>query len=128
MIHKTTILGLIALISGVSVSAAPWWDDFPRMVDTRLPTTVSNYHGNFAMSGYGNDPTWGTFFQANGISNEANFEVFQNAGMKHIYYSETYGTTTAIVSELGAWDETNLTPILHHHWWWQYYGGGTIRW
>ena len=111
--------------------ASPWWDDFPRMVDSASVATVSNYHGSFAMNGNGNDPAWGTFFQADQIRlRTANIAAFQNAGLKQIYYSETYGQSVALVAELGAWDETNPTPILHHFWnWnWQNYGGGSIRW
>ncbi len=48
--------------------------------------------------------------------------------MKQIGYFETYGQSYSLVSELGAWDQTNLTPVLHTHWGWQNYAGGTTRW
>ena len=122
-----TGLAVSALAS--AVSATPWWDDFPRMVSAKDVATVTNQHGSFAMNANGQDPSWGTFFQADGISKKTvSIAAFQNAGLKQIGYFETYGQSYCLVSELGAWDETNLTPILHHHWNWQNYSGGTIRW
>ena len=115
--------------SAVLSHAAPWWDDFPRMVNASDVATVNTYHGNFAMNGHGNDPSWGIFFQAHGISTKTmQIAAFQNAGIKQIGYFETYGQSYCLVAELGAWDETNLTPVLKTHWSWQSYGGGTIRW
>jgi len=117
------------LSSTISLPYAPWWDDFPRMVDANDVATVDNYHGNFAMNGHGHDPSWGTFFQAHDISTKTTqIAAFQNAGMKQIGYFETYGQSYSLVAELGAWDETNLTPVLRTHWSWQNYSGGTIRW
>ncbi|MFV1996036.1 MAG: hypothetical protein ACC661_11430, partial [Verrucomicrobiales bacterium] len=128
----SSILIPVLFLAGItpdSASAAPWWDDFPRMVGAADVATVSNYNGSFAMNGNGQDPSWGTFFQADGIQgNASNIAAFQNAGLKQIGYFETYGQSYCLVSELGAWDETNLTPILRHYWSWVNYGGGTIRW
>jgi len=129
MPYRTTIIGLAVLLAGVAASASPWWEDFPRMVDSTSVSTVSNHHGSFAMTGNGNDPAWGTFFQADQIRlRSGNIAAFQAAGLKQIYYTETYGQSVALVAELGAWNETDPTPVLHHFWNWQNYGGGTIRW
>ena len=92
----------IALFAGLAVSnalAGPWWDDFPRMVNAGDVATVTNLNGNFAMNGHGQDPSWGTFFQADGISRKTSqIAAFQNAGMKQIGYFETYGQSYCLVS------------------------------
>ncbi|MGE4488780.1 MAG: thrombospondin type 3 repeat-containing protein, partial [Kiritimatiellales bacterium] len=91
--------------------------------------TVSNYHGNIGMNANGQDPGWGTYFQRVGISNNATkITAFQNAGVKQIAYFETYGDSSCFVAELGSWNETNLTPVLHIYWNWANYNGGTVRW
>ena len=132
MKNKTRVSIWIAWVVGMTAgaaSAAEWWNDFPRMVDARSPSAVTDYHGGFAFSMYGTDPAWGTFYQAHGIDlNANNFTAFENAGMKHVCYTETYGQTIAHVTEPGAWNGSDLTPVLHHYWNWQEYSGGTIRW
>ncbi len=76
-----TVLAVSALAS--AVSAAPWWDDFPRMVDANSVQTVSDHHGTIVMNTVGEDPTWGTFFQRHGIvASAANAKAFQAAGIK----------------------------------------------
>ena len=113
----------------MSLPDAPWWDDFPRLVNAGDVATVDTNNGNCAMNGHGQDPSWGTFFQAHGISTRTmQIAAFQNAGIKQIGYFETYGQSYCLVAELGAWDETNLTTVLTTHWGWQNYGGGTTRW
>lgn len=108
---------------------SPWWDDFPRMVSSPNVAGVTGANGSFAMNANAQDPSWGTFFQASGIAGKsASIASFQNAGLKQIGYFETYGQSYSLVAELGAWDETNLSPVLRTHWNWQNYGGGTIRW
>jgi hypothetical protein len=123
-----TVLAASALVS--NALATPWWDDFPRMVSSANNVSdVTDLNGGFGMNGHGQDPSWGTFFQADGISRKTSkIAAFQNAGMKQIGYFETYGQSYCLVSELGAWDETNLTPVLRTHWSWKNYSGGTIRW
>jgi len=122
-----TVLAASALASGAW--AGPWWDDFPRMVEDNAVSVVSNCHGNAAMNGMGQDPTWGTFYQRNGIVHStAQAKAFQNAGIKQIGYYEAYGQNYCLIAELGAWDQTNLTPVLHHYWNWSEYAGGTTRW
>ncbi|MEA2069021.1 MAG: hypothetical protein U9P12_07465, partial [Verrucomicrobiota bacterium] len=119
------------LLAG-SCYAQPWWDDFPRMVSdstSQQLAVTTNFHGNINMNAHGQDPTWGTFFQADGISRRTSWiEAFQGTGIKQIGYFETYGQSYCLVAELGAWDGTNLTPVLHHHWSWASYSGGTTRW
>lgn len=125
---KKVIPGLLAVAA--SCVAAPWWDDFPRMVgNANSVAAVESLNGGFAMGKYAEDPSWGTFFQANNISlRSSQGAEFANAGMKQIGYFETFGQSYCLVAELGAWDRTNLTPVLNHHWSWKSYGGGTIRW
>jgi autotransporter-associated beta strand protein len=108
---------------------SPWWEDFPRMVSSPDVATVTSLNGSFAMNANGQDPSWGTFYQASGIDNKAaSITAFQDAGLKQIGYFETYGQSYSLVAELGAWDEANLTDVLNTHWSWKNYGGGTIRW
>ncbi|QHI68833.1 hypothetical protein [Tichowtungia aerotolerans] len=127
---KKTVLASFAIAA--SCSAAPWWDDFPRIVSDSTSQQIhvtTNHHGNVNMNANGQDPSWGTFFQADGIVRKTSWiEKFQGAGLKQIGYFETYGQSYCLVAELEAWDQTNLTPILHHHWSWKSYSGGTIRW
>jgi hypothetical protein len=127
---KPFVLVGAAVAMGAAALAGPWWDDFPRMVSSASDVaTVTNLNGSFAMNGHAQDPGWGTFFQADGISKKVSqIAAFQSAGMKQIGYFETYGQSYCLVAELGAWDQTNLTPVLHTHWSWKNYAGGTIRW
>ncbi len=127
--NKRTLLLVWATWVVVAASAADWWDDFPRMVDCYSVSDFTNYHGSFAMNNAGRDPSWGIFFQQDDIVvHAAETAAFADAGIKQIGYFETYGTTASVVTELGAWDGVNATPVLHHHWNWQDYAGGTIRW
>ncbi len=126
--HKAMVSGLVFLVVG-AVSATPWWDNFPRLVDDNAVNVVSNYHGNIAMNGTGQDPCWGSFYQRTEIANNAaQTKAFEKAGIKQIGYFEAYGQNYCVVSELGEWNGTNLTPVLHQHWSWKDYGGGPIRW
>ncbi len=127
--NKARVVATVLLL-GASCGAGPWWDNFPRMVDDHAVNVVSNYHGNLAMNGVGQDPTWGTFYQRTEVVNSTvRSKAFQNAGIKQIGYYEAYGQNYCLVAELGTWDGTNLTPVLHHHWdWADYGGGGTVRW
>jgi hypothetical protein len=129
----STDLALFSVSSTLSlVPAAPWWDDFPRMVSSaNSVAAVTNLNGSFGMNGNAQDPSWGTFFQAYSISTKTgSIAEFQNAGMKQIGYFETYGQSYSLVAELAPepWDQTNLTEVLHSHWGWQSYDGGIIRW
>jgi hypothetical protein len=127
--HRLIVLGMGVLLVAGTALAAPWWDDFPRMVDDNAVSVVTNYHGNMAMNGCGQDPSWGTFYQRFGIeSGSARFKGFKQAGIKQIGYYEAFGQNYCLVAELGAWNGTNLTPVLHHHWSWANYGGGATRW
>jgi hypothetical protein len=77
----------------------------------------------------GQDPTWGTFFQrTSAADSEQTSAAFQNAGIKQIGYHEAYGQNYCLIAELGAWDGTNLTPVLHQYWTWTNEIGGTVRW
>lgn len=112
-------------------AAAPWWDNFPRIVNCTTTNVMTNYHGTVAFDDVAKDPSWGTFYQSYSIQlpvNVAEATNFVAAGMKQIAYFETYGQTYCPVIEIGAWNETNLTPIIHTHWSWRLYSGGTIRW
>ena len=122
------VMSTTCLMAGTAF-ASPWWDDFPRMVDDHAVGVVTNYHGNMAMNGCGQDPSWGTFYQKSGLmSGAARFDIFRKAGIKQIGYYEAFGQNYCLAAELGSWDQTNLTSVLHHHWDWANYGGGTTRW
>jgi hypothetical protein len=118
-----------ALLSCGSLSASPWWDEFPLWMDSRSVEEVSEYHGTVVMNATGADPGWGTFFQRHGIANRAEqTAAFHAAGVKQVSYFEAFGQSYCIAAELGPWDEVNLTPVLHNHWNWSGYGGGPVRW
>ena len=123
---------LAVVFCNICLAAGPWWEEFPRLVSDSTANAagvVSNYHGNAGMNANAQDPTWGTFFQRDGISRStAKIKSFQDAGIKQIAYFETYGQSYCLVAELGAWNETNLTPVLNTYWSWTSYHGGTIRW
>jgi len=132
--HKISLVAvaLTTLVCAAGAASAPWWDDFPRMVSdgstTQAVVTV-NHHAFINMNGNAQDPGWGTFFQRDGIVKSTNkIQTVKNAGLRQIGYFETFGTSYCPVSELGSWDGTNLTPVLHTHWSWANYAGGTIRW
>jgi hypothetical protein len=117
---------LVPVLGGIS-DAEPWWDRFPRMINTENPADVLDMNGTFAMNGNGNDPSWGTFFQAGGIRlDAARIASFQTQGLRQIGYFETYGNRYCLAAELGAWNETSLTPVLHTHWSWKKYGSPSI--
>jgi len=126
-------VAVVVLAGGLSLqttsAAGPWWDNFPRLVTDTSADTVTNYHGTIGMNGAANDPSWGTFFQADAIRINTNRTAqFQAAGLKQISYYETYGQSYCPVIEVGVWNGIDPTPILHTHWSWKAYGGGTIRW
>jgi hypothetical protein len=132
--HKTSrvAVALTTLVCAAGAASAPWWDDFPRMVSdsstTQAVVTV-NHHAFINMNANAQDPSWGTFFQRDGIVKGTNkIQAVKTAGLRQIGYFETFGTSYCPVSELGSWDGTNLTPVLHTHWSWTSYAGGTVRW
>jgi hypothetical protein len=134
--HKTSrvivAMTLLQMVCTAGAASAPWWDDFPRMVSdsstTQAVVTV-NHHAFINMNANAQDPGWGTFFQRDGIvKNTSKIKTLKDAGLRQIGYFETFGTSYCPVSELGSWDGTNLTPVLHTHWSWASYAGGTVRW
>ena len=101
--------------------AAPWWDDYPLIVETTDLSVALDLHADIAQCASQNDPNWGLFGQK--VTERPNrTRAFQAAGLRVLSYYETYGQSYCFVGELG---EGNL---LSHHWNWQRYGGGRIAW
>jgi len=108
-------------------STRPWWDDWPRIVETGDLVTAVNHHASIAMVDVQRDPGWGIFGQMHSV-NDAKMQAFHDEGMKTIAYYETFGQSYCYIAELGPWNEVDLTPILHSHWNWYLYDGGPIGW
>ncbi len=107
--------------------ATPWWDDFPRIVETGDLATAQSHHANIGMNAAHNDPGWGLWSQKIGM-NTAKSDAFHNAGLKNISYYETFGQSYCYLVELGPVNAEGLTSRLAHHWNWQIYGGGPYDW
>jgi len=108
---------------------APWWDHFPRIVETSDLPTVLRLHGTIAMNGAHTDPGWGLWAQKNTIADRAEtLKAFHAAGLKSISYYETFGTMQCYAVEVGDKGGGDFNPIICNHWGWQVYGGGRTAW
>lgn len=127
---RRSIIALMAIGAFAVTSRGderPWWDDFPRIVETSSLSTAQYHHANIAMNGVHNDPGWGLWSQAIG-TNTALRDAFHNAGMKCISYYETFGTSYCYFIELGPVNAAGLRSRKTHHWHWQDYTGGEMNW
>lgn len=108
--------------------ATPWWDDFPRIVETPQLDQAQAHHANIGMCAAHTDPGWGLYGQVL-TRHEERGRAFQEAGLKSISYAETFGQSYCFIAELaagGPWPDHR--PTLRSHWNWRAYGGGEIAW
>lgn len=109
----------------------PWWDDFPRLVETTSAETARLYHASAAMNGVGGNPGWGLWFA--GASAErpgqvARASVFTSNGIANIAYFEAFGTDAAPLCEIGSDPATKRPRPEHHYWSWAHRGTGAVVW
>ncbi len=120
-------------------AAAPWWDDFPRIVQTHDPAQARSLHASAVLCGAAIDPTWGAFGQRlSWRSSRGRIARIHAAGMKAMTWFEAFGTCMGYVAQLkksagGGWvkypDAPSLTRVFAQHWCWTRYDGtGVIRW
>lgn len=109
--------------------ASPWWDDYPRIVQSPLAETVQAHHGNIALGAAHTDPGWGLYGQMLSTRTER-LQRFQAAGLKSISYTETFGTNYCYIGELGDQTEGDeaYQKLQCTHWNWKRYGGGETVW
>jgi hypothetical protein len=129
--HPSIIAILLLTCLGASVHAAPWWDNFPRVIGASTTNNAVAYSASAAMNGVANDPGWGPWFTyANdtgaGASNTC--ASFSRAGVVSLSYNECSGTPFAPIVELTWNSSLQRWTIAHQHWSWQLYGGGTVAW
>ena len=109
----------------------PFWDRFPRIVESSSLSKAVDLHATIAMNAAQNDPSWGLFGQKVG-SQPKRTEQFRRAGLKSISYYETFGQSYCYVGELP--DDTGGNPgalpgrLKTQHWGWSRYRGGPVVW
>jgi len=119
--------------------AAPWWDDFPTLVQTGDTAQAKRCHATAALCGAADDPTWGLYGQRVRLASSAKrIEELHAAGIKALTWIEAFGTASSYVVQLrrnpdGSWtkqpEDPGLTCVFRNHWGWQDYDGtGEIRW
>lgn len=107
---------------------SPWWEDFPRIVETPRLDQAEAQHASIGMCAAHTDPGWGLYGQVIGYHGER-ARAFQQAGLKIISYAETYGTTYCYIAELAPeTSDTDHRSLLCSHWNWPKYGDGEIAW
>lgn len=112
----------------MAVLAIPWWDDFPRIVESPQLEQAQAHHAMIGMCAAHTDPGWGLYGQAIGY-HEQRANEFHNSGIKVISYAETYGTTYCYIAELSAESpDSDQRTVVRSHWNWPKYGGGDIAW
>ena len=114
--------------TNAEVSASPWWDDYPLIVQASfsLPVTLS-YNGTVGFPWTQVDPSWGIYGQRL-LQNASLMSSFHNAGIRTMSYFETFGQSTLYIFELDTKGQLDYTPSKANFWNWQIYGGGPIRW
>lgn len=113
-------------LSGAALGEAPWWDDYPRIVEEGDLQTVQNLHGSVGFTGGQRDPGWGTYGQKV-TRMPTQLQPFQSAGLKVIGYFETFGTCYCFIGELGPYNG-DFNSIITHYWSWEIYHGGPTYW
>lgn len=118
---------VMSLAAQVSAQSAPWWDDYPRIVQTESLSVTQYHHGNIGFHGAQRDPGWSIYGQK---VTRIPYKIaqFEYVGIKSIGYFETFGQGLCFIAELGTKGGADYTPMLHSFWNWQEYGGGTIGW
>ena len=116
---------------GFSASAQPWWDNFPRVVQTSSLSVAQDYGASAVLNGVGTSPSWGLWFaygNDNGAAASNACLDFRADRLVSLSYNEAYGQAANPIAEL-QWDAGLARwTILHHFWNWQDYGGGPIVW
>lgn len=121
-------MSLLPYLLCVIPLATPWWDDFPRIVETPHLDQAQAQHANVGMCAANTDPGWGLYGQML-MRHADRGQAFQAAGLKSISYAETFGESYCFIAELaagGPWPDHR--PVVRSHWNWQAYGGGDIAW
>lgn len=121
-------MSLLPYLLCVIPLATPWWDDFPRIVETPHLDRAQAHHADIGMCAANTDPGWGLYGQML-TRQEERGRAFQDAGLKSISYAETFGQSYCFIAELaagGPWPDQR--PTLRSYWNWRAYGGGEIAW
>lgn len=106
----------------------PWWDEFPRIVETPRLEQAQAHHATVGMCAAHTDPGWGLNGQIIAGHPERG-QAFQEAGLKAISYVETYGEAYCFIVELAAGSPGTVhRSVVRSHWNWQAYGGGETAW
>ena len=105
----------------------PFWDFFPRIVETHRLETALEHHATIGLNGTQTDPGWGLYAQRNG-SRPERLSAFQQAGIKSLSYFETFGQSYCYVSELPPEKRGDYYPLRAGFWSWWRYSGGPILW
>ncbi len=121
------LVALVLLPRSVGAQETPWWDDFPRIVQTDSISAMAFLNGSVGFTSAQCDPGWATYGQMI-TTTPSLMTQFHNAGYKNIGYFETFGQSMCFIAELGEHGSGDFTPMLHSFWNWQNYGGGTIGW
>ena len=122
------IIGLGNLLADAEApKTVPWWDVYPRIIETPRLEEALKYHASVGLCADHTDPSWGLFCQKS-MEVPSRTNAFHEAGLKTMSYFETFGTTTALIAELGKREGDKLTPFTTSFWSWQQYQGGAIQW
>ena len=121
-------MNVLCFLVCMTVVTAPWWEDFPRIVETPHLDQALAHHATIGMCAAHTDPGWGVYGQVIARHEERGRE-FQESGLKSISYAETYGTTYCYIVELAPEaPDADHRALLCSHWNWTKYGGGEIAW
>ncbi|MCK5805084.1 MAG: hypothetical protein KAI66_19780 [Lentisphaeria bacterium] len=137
-----TVVGLSssALAQNDTVPGQPWWDCFPRILQTGDADSATKANASVVLCGAADDPTWGLFGQRlRMVTRGERIQEIQADGMKALSWFEAFGTAgNCFVVELrkqedGTWikyaSAPSVTKVFLNHWGWQHYkGNGTVRW
>lgn len=129
MLFRAALVWGIASAAGFGAWAdsLPWWDDYPRIVETLDVGIALDHHASVGVCATDNDPGWGTYGQMSGRRPHVR-NAFHGAGIRTMSYFETFGQSYCYIAEIGEQGGAEFAPILHQHWGWQGYSGGPIHW
>lgn len=124
-------LAFCLMIAASRAGPPAWWDDFPRVVQTRSLSAARAYSANAVIQGAAHDPSWGlwfTFGNDDGLTASNTVARFQSAGIACLSYNEAWGQAANPIVEL-QWSEEQSRWLPQRHFWnWAEYGGGPIAW